>query len=492
MKKIFCFILACLMILSLCACSASDEGTATEGATTEGTAGEGAVEKGLRVGFARASITPSYTVCLQGGSYKDRLSTGFLDMLFVTCIAVSDGTQTYLIYTADIKLGTGTFGPETRARVCAATGIPAENMYINGTHTHAGVAIRYNWDNADRYREDFYKAATKAAEKAIKDLSPAEISVGTVMTENMAWVRHYTMNDGTVSGSNFGSRASGETGHTFDADNEMQLVLFTRSEADTKGKEKKNILLASFPAHATFTEAGTEMSADFPGPFRDYVEETADIHCAYFIGSAGDQVPSSRIEGESFSKDYRSYGKELGRYAVEALSSMTKLEGDAEIKAVTETYVGATHKGGTDPQRVGEANEVKEAINAYGANSQEVKNLVAKYGFSSYLDASWTVKRAGLPEERELEMKIFAIGDLSFVFAPYEMFGANGRYIKYQTPYAMTFIATCSEGDGSYIPTEAAFDYNCYESQCSYFARGTAEILAEKYVTMLTALKSEA
>lgn len=492
MKKLISFVLACLMALSLCACGKADEGTAGENAANESTAGESAAEKGLQVGFARESITPSYPVCLQGGSYRDRIATGFLDMLYITCIAVTDGTQTYLIYTADIKLGTGAFGPETRARVCAATGIPAENMYINGTHTHAGVAIRYNWDNADRYREDFYKAAIKSAEKAVKDLSPAEVSVGTVMTENMAWVRHYTMNDGTVSGANFGSRASGETGHTFDADNEMQLVLFTRNETDTKGKDKKDILLASFPAHATFTEAGTEMSADFPGPFRDYVEENADIHCAYFIGSAGDQVPSSRIDGESFSKDYRAYGKELGRYAVEALPTMTKLEEDAEIKAVTETYVGPTHKDGTDPQRVAYANEVKDAITAYGSGSQEVKNLVAKYGFSSYLDASWTVKRASLPEERELEMKIFAIGDLFFVFAPYEMFGANGRYIKDNTPYAMTFIATCSEGDGSYIPTEAAFDYNCYESQCSYFARGTGEILAERYVNMLTALKGEA
>ena len=477
MKKIISIILTFLMIFALCACG--DSGAATS-------------KKGLSVGFARESITPSYPVCLQGGSYKDRISTGFLDMLYITCIAVSDGNQTYLIYTADIKLGTGAFGPETRARVFAATGVPAENMYINGTHTHAGVAIRYNWDNADRYRDDFYKAAIKSAEKAIKDLSPAEISIGTVMTENMAWVRHYTMNDGTVSGSNFGNRASGETGHTFDADNELQMILFTRNEVDEKGKEKKDILLASFPAHATFTEGGTDMSADFPGPFRDYVEQTAGIHCAYFIGSAGDQVPSSRIAGESFSKDYRAYGKELGRYAVENLPNMTKLEGDTEIKAVTEVYVGATHKGGTDPQRVGNANEVKEAINAYGSSSQEVKNLVAKYGFSSYLDASWTVKRASLPEERELEMKLFAIGDLSFVFAPYEMFGASGRYIKDNTPYAMTFIATCSEGDGSYIPTEAAFDYNCYESQCSYFARGTAEILADKYVSMLTALKGEA
>ncbi len=457
-----------------------------------GAAGGNASKKGLQVGFAKESITPNYPVCLQGGSYIDRVSNGFIDMLYLTCVAVSDGTQTYLIYTADIKLGTGIFGPETRARVLAATGIPAENIYINATHTHAGVAIRYSWDNADRYREDFYKAAVKSAEKAVKDLAPAEVSIGTVMTENMAWVRHYKMNDGTVCGANFGDTSSGYVGHTFDADNEMQLVLFTRDQVDENGKEKKDVLLASFPAHATFTEAGTDMSADFPGPFRDYVEQNADVLCAYFIGSAGDQVPSSRIPGEAFSKDHRVYGQELGRYAIETLPKLTKLEGGTEIKAVTGTYTGATHKAGTDPQRVADGAAIRNAVNTYGANSQEVVKLVQEYGFSSYIDASWTVKRADLPDERDLEMKLLAIGDLSFVFAPYEMFGANGRFIKDNTPYSMTFIVTCSEGDGSYIPTMEAFDYNCYESQCSYFARGAAEAIADQYVSMLTELKGEA
>jgi len=469
-------LLIAALLLTACACSS---------------AGGDASKEGLQVGFARESITPNYPVCLQGGSYRERISTGFLDMLYLTCVAVTDGSQTYLIYTADIKLGTGAFGPETRARVLAATGIPMENIYINGTHTHAGVAIRYNWDNADRYREDFYEAAIKAAEKAVKDLAPAEISIGTVMTENMAWVRHYNMADGTVAGSNFGNHGSGYVGHTFEADNEMQLVLFTRDQLDEKGKAKKDVLLASFPAHATFTEGGTDMSADFPGPFRDYVEQNADVHCAYFIGSAGDQTPSSRIAGEAFSKNYREYGQELGRYAVETLPKMTKLEGGTEIKAVNGTYTGATHKVGTDPQRVTAATAINDARSTYGNNSSEVQKMLAEYGFSSYLDALWTVKRSNLPDQRDMEMKLLAIGDLSFVFAPYEMFGANGRFIKDNTPYAMTFIATCSEGDNSYIPTKEAFDYNCYESQCSYFARGAAEAIADQYVSMLTELKGE-
>lgn len=475
-KRWICLSLVLLLVLSLCACAGSEDPP----------------KAGLQVGFGRESITPmNYPVCLQGGSYRDRVSTGILDMLYITIVAVSDGTQTYLVSTMDVKLGTGIFAPETRARITAETGIPMENIYLNATHTHSGVAIRYSWDNADRYREDFYKAAVKAAKAAVEDLAPATVSIGVAQTTGMAWVRHYTMQDGTVAGANFGNTSSGYTGHVRDADNELQLVRFTRTPTE-EGKEKKDIVLASFPAHATFNESGTDLSADFPGPFRDYVEAEAGVLCAYFIGSAGDQVPSSRIKGEQYSRDYREYGKELGRYAVEALPTLAPLEGGTELKAVNSTYTGATHKEGTEPQRVGQAQEIVQTYTTYGTSAQQTKDLIYKYGFSSYIEAGWTVKRSGLDDTRDMEMKVFAIGNLSFVFAPYEMFGEQGQFIKAKTPYPMTFIATCSEGDNSYIPSEAGFDNKTYESQVSYFARGNAEKIADEYINLLTQMQGGA
>ena len=474
MKRIICLLLLLVLVVGLCACGSSDSGG----------------KKGLQVGFARESITPQYTVCLQGGAYKERISTGMLDMLYITCIAITDGEQTYLLYTMDVKLATGNFAPETRAQVAAATGIPFENIYLNATHTHSGVAIRYNWDNADRYRTDFAKAAVKSAQKAVADIAPAEVSIGTTMTNKMAWVRHYNMADGTVAGSNFGNTSSGYVSHVLDADNELQLIRFTRSPGED-GKEKKDIVLASFPAHATFNEGGTDLSADFPGPFRDYVEKNANVLCAYFIGAAGNQTPSSRIQGEAFSRNYRDYGAELGRYAVEALPTLTKIE-NTELKATVGSYTGATHKENTSPERVAQAQEVTQTVNAYGAKAPETLAIVAEYGFSSRIEASWVIKRASLEDTRTMELKAFAIGDLSFIFASYEMSGIQGQYIKEHTPYDMTFVVTCSEGDNSYIPTAEAFDYNSYESQCSYWARGTAEILADEFVKVLTQLKGGA
>ena len=74
---------------------------------------------------------------------------------------------------------------------------------------------------------------------------------------------------------------------------------------------------------------------------------------------------------------------------------------------------------------------------------------------------------------------------MAFVLAPYEMFSEQGKYIKAHCPLEQAFIATCFDGSFNYISSKECFDYDCYESQCCYFARGTAEDLAEVYVDMM-------
>ena len=73
-------------------------------------------------------------------------------------------------------------------------------------------------------------------------------------------------------------------------------------------------------------------------------------------------------------------------------------------------------------------------------------------------------------------------------FNLYEMFSGSSLAIKEQTPFDMTFIISCSGPHVGYIPTSDAYEYDhgCYESQTSKIPQGTAEILVEKYVSMLT------
>ena len=241
------------------------------------------------------------------------------------------------------------------------------------------------------------------------------------------------------------------------------------------------------PAHATLQKEKM-LSSDFPGPAREYLEEKTGALVAYFIASGGDQVPSSRIQEEQFSDDYRAYGREVGRIASECLRNLKKDEGTG-LRFFTRTFVGKSNKAGLD--RLAEALAVSTICHQLGGRgTKEGKEAAKSYGFSSVYQVTAILNRSKFPEERSLELKTLALGNVGFLFAPFEMFGASGKQIKADSPYPMTFIVSCSQNHDGYMPTQRGWELGCYESQITRFARGTAEILEKEYVSLLTEMKN--
>ena len=465
MKKWICLIMAMILTLSLCACGESG----------------GKSVKGLQAGFGRVMIIPDYTVQLAGGA-ATRMSDGYQDALSMTFVALRENEETYLLCTMDVICAEDVFVDPSKAAIAEATGVPEENILMNATHTHASVAIRSNGsENVERYREEFFGWAVECAQEAIADLSPATVSYTATQAEGMAYVRHYALDNGTYAGSNFGSFSSGTiVGHSTDADTQMQLIKFARAAED-----KKDIVLMNFPAHATMTQSNTTLSADFPAPFREYVEENADVLCAYFIAAAGDQVPGSKLVEETFSTDYRVYGEELGRIAVEAMNTMTDMEGSG-IAMSTKTFTAGYNKEKLD--MLAEAEQVKLVWDIEGRASDKGKAAAKEHGFASVYEVSAVLNRANAPDTNSMVIKALRLGNVSFIFAPYEMFGTQGMAIKENSPYPMTFIITCAEGAEGYLPSVKGWEIGSYESHVTKFERGSAEKLAEEFVSMLTEL----
>jgi len=448
MKKLLCVILSCLMLVGLAACGNGDAQT------------EPAQDAGLQVGFGRENITPDYSVPLQGGNFAERWSESVLDYCYATCIAVRSGEQTVLVYTIDIKLMSGVAYDAIKGAITQKTGIPVSNIFMNATHTHSAPAIRYTWEGSSRYTAEFIQAMVAAADRAVKDLAPATAAAGYVQTEGLAFVRHYLMNDGTYAGSNFGSTASGRKEHAREADGQLGVVQFKREG------NKKDVILVNFGTHPTFngTQTDKKISADFPAAVRDHVENQTGALCAYFTGAAGDQAGRSNIEGLSKvadRTDYRQYGQLLGQYAVDALPNLTPVEGSA-IRLINRDMTYATNKENLD--------KTPEEMNGP-------------------FEADWIGRRSKLADTKTMTLRALVIGNLGFVSAPYEMFGEQGKYIKDNSPFATTVVMTCGEGDNSYVSNIAGFEYNCYESQVCYYARGVAEQAAKDFVSMLEELK---
>lgn len=470
MKKWCCLFLATVMLLGLCACG--DCAQQQEKAA------------GLQVGFARENVMPVGKFVEIDGTADGRIATEILTNLTVTCIAVKGGNEeTVLLYTVDRINPYSNWVSPARTAISQSTGIGEDHIMISATHTHSAPKLS-GWEGAERYKVDLQAALVEVAHDALADLSDAELYFGSTETEGLVFVRHFKLKDGTVTSSGVTAGSPLIEGYAAKSDQQLQVVRFDRGEG------KKEVILMNFNAHPTFhgSVEGTSLSADYPAAVREYVESKGNYQVAFFLGDAGNQAPNTKVAADMAiqAKDFREYGQRLGDYLLVALPNLTKGTGEDV------TLYGLQHKGKTNRNRMELLPQAQEVMEVYRTKGRDAAlALAAKYGIYQHLEASAIITRVDLPDERKIWLNVMSIGNnLSFAFAPYEMFSENGSYLRAQTPYDMTFVVSCSNGAFSYLPSAAACQYLCYEYYVTGFQPGTAEEVIDVFLEMLTTMKN--
>lgn len=465
MKKPFCLLLVTVLLLGLCACGGSEDG-------------RNVAPEGLLAGYAKVNITPSYPVGM--GGYSDmnkRTHTGLVDYIYATCIAVTSGEDTVLMFTVDIGGLNLDNQKILRTAVSGATNVPEENIFIGSTHTHSAPATSGH-DTADRYSADLMTWVVQAATEALADRSIATLSQTTAVHEGMNFVRHYTMEDGTLRANSDVEDRTKIVGHPMETDEQMVLLQFDREDS------KKDILMINWQSHpASASEIGYyNIAADFVGPLRDKVEKNTGALVAYFTGAVGNQVNDSKWAQEAHGLDWRQYGEALADRAISMLPQLTPVEGIA-IKTSRE-IVQAEVDHSWDHM----VKEATEVWNLFQETDRETADALGEqYDFSSCYQAKVIIRRAQMGPTMDMELNTFCIGDMGFTTGTYEMFSDNGIYVKENSPFAATFLIS---GTSSYMPSDITYTYRGYEQDTTNYARGTGEAFAEKYVEMLAALKN--
>ena len=472
MKKLICILLV-LLLLTACGITAETP----SGEETNAPQGGG----GFQVGYGKIDITPKDAVPLGGYSRSDlRISNGLISYIYATCLAVTDADgNTVLLFTMDL-LNPLQVDKMFNA-IVKGTGIAKENIVISMTHSHCAPDLGNTKNTAiQNYIRLLEERLPKVALEALEDRKPVtSMSAGSIDTEGMNFVRHYIMNDGTVAGDNFGDTSSGYARNHHVADPELRLLKFTREGG-------QDVYVTNFQTHPHQTGGSDKysVSADIIGEYRDAMEAATGGLVMYFSGAGGNINSTSRIKEDQATQDFKAWGKKLAEYARQI---ELKPLNTGKVQVKTEMMYGKINHSLDEYAMV--CKDLYERWDAGQIDVAEVKRLGLEAGITltSGQNARSIYQRSTMPETYDFEITTVCFGDLAFVAAPCEMFDTMGVYIRENSPYAMTFIASLSNSSVGYLPTLETFEYGSYETDTCRFAPGIAEEMAEQFVSMLKA-----
>ena len=193
MKRVIPLLLCLCLLMGLAACGSSAAKLDTTAApAAEATAP--AKEAKYQVGYSKYNITPTVSMDLWGYAQLagERMSDGYLDPIYLTCVAITDPEgNTILMYAADLGDTDLAYCNEMRQAVNRATDIPENHMFFNATHTHSAPDGR-------KIKQELQKAAIQTAQEALADRKPADMYFGTAETAAISFVRHYYEKNGAV------------------------------------------------------------------------------------------------------------------------------------------------------------------------------------------------------------------------------------------------------------------------------------------------------
>ena len=310
---------------------------------------------------------------------------------------------------------------------------------------------------------------------------------GQTYTKGMNFVRHYILENDTCAGNHFGDFTSAPIrDHVSEADRQIQLVKFCRDGGN-------DILMVNWQAHPIKASTGrTEfgashrsyISADFIGACRSYVEAKTNMHFAYFQGACGNIDPHSLIKSEDGPAEPIPYGQQLGDYILAGLDQLHPLQAGM-VDACESVHQGPVNH--CENHLLGYAEEIVKLWKETNDLSL-CREKANAYGIHSPYHAGSIIRKASMSGELQFGLGAGRIGDLGFAVLPYEVFDTNGKHIKDNAPFAMTFILECANGFDLYIPSKQGFEHGCYEAdQCKY-TPGTGEEAANKVLELLALL----
>ena len=408
----------------------------------------------LKAGFHKVCITPPVGVPLAGFAARQDVCTGIHDDLFVRALVIEANSSTVAIASIDVLAIPGEFVGRVRQSVAARVPIPAGNIMVACTHTHAAPVTISTFFNPDesvdpRYMERLAQATEDAVAGAWEQRFPCRIGRGSGHVERIA-VNRRDPQDGLV-------------------DKEAGIV----KVADLAGKTLG--VLVNYACHPTVLGPDNLLvTGDFPNMAIARIEDAlgAGSFAMYTNGAQGDlsMGHSSELSAIGVIAPGRTFehATELGcRLADAVLAVVDRIDSrDSMAVNACQVPVSLPLKRYPSPEEtarslVQAANHLKE-LEARGEASAEYRQAKSELLYCS-IDDFYARETARLADGRlPIDLQGIRIHDSIFVGIPGELFVEVALAAR-QAARNPIFAVGLANGYIGYLPCPEAYEAGGYE-----------------------------
>ena len=408
----------------------------------------------LRVGVARADITPEGPVWMRGFAARKKPSEGVHRNIQAQC-AVFDNGQTRVAVVALDLCALSYHQLRALREAAEACGIPQQHLMVNCSHSHYGPHMGSVTPHPQNLEHDalFTERTQPLFAAAVADLQPALLDY-TVGSSTMAVNRRQLNAEGQCTGMRPEPRKP--------IDPDVPILRVTAADGRVRA------VLFGYACHPTTTAGASELGyligTDYPGYARDWVATAYPEAEAIFLqGCGGDIKPRAVLPTGRFGPVLldpadlvAALGHELGRAAVAAL-------------AVPPPPVPADRP--TDAQ---------DAIDAAVA----LGGIVELVDLPSKDDPQQMV-------ETPFHMGVWRIGDVYLFGSQGEVLSNIGMRIKRELAGMRVWTNGYTHWGGGYLPDAASYPEGGYEINMTKFAPQAEDVVVATAVRLVKQVQAD-
>lgn len=443
------------------------------GQSTSSVSGDGKV---FRAGAATSNITPPLGGGVVGG-WNTPPASHVNDELHVRCLVLDDGeTQLVFAIADNVGIAREVFDV-AKWMIHNSLKIPMENILMSATHTHSATSAgkdgekRRGWhygEPLDEYQRFVAGRISDGVHRAVNNLEPARIGWGSGSVPQHVFNRRWKMKPGTPMPNPFGGQDRAVMNPGVANPNLLEPAGPTDPEVafvSVQSADGRPIaLLANYSLHYVGGVPHGHISADYFAVFADRMQEllNADRQNPPFVG-----IMTNGTSGDVNNINFRGPTEKNPPYA-----KMRKVADDVASE-VMRVYKSLEHQDWVELK----SDQTELTLEVRKPDAQMLENaekslqksdsepLVHRFekvyaGRILQIDKEW-------PDQIDVVLQTFGIGDLGIAAIPFETFTEIGLEIKAKSPFKSTFTISLANGTYGYLPTPEQHKLGGYETWLS-------------------------